>query len=117
MLEYFVHLDADDPPRDLVLATAEVPDDVLPEHIEVKDLPSNWRESPAPPSLTHFGDEFVKRAEHVALIVPSALAPRENNWLLNPAHADFRRIVVETVEPLNYDPRMFDRKLRSRKHK
>jgi RES domain-containing protein len=117
MLEYFVHMDADDPPPDLVLATAEVPDDVLPEHIEVKDLLSNWRENPAPPSLTRFGDEFVSSAQHVALTVPSALAPRENNWLLNPTHADFRKIAVEAVEPLNYDPRIFDRKLRSRKHK
>ena len=28
MLEYFVHLDADDPPPDLVLAVADVPDDL-----------------------------------------------------------------------------------------
>jgi hypothetical protein len=28
MLEYFVHLDRDDLPNDLVLATAEVPDDL-----------------------------------------------------------------------------------------
>jgi RES domain-containing protein len=117
MLEYFVHMDADDPPPDLVLATAEVSDDVLPERIAGGDLPSNWRENPAPPSLTRFGAEFVSSAQHVALIVPSALAPRENNWLLNPAHADFQKIVVQTVEPLNYDPRMFDRKLRTRKHK
>jgi len=28
MLEYFIHLDVDDPPGDLVLAVAEVPDDI-----------------------------------------------------------------------------------------
>ena len=28
MLEYFVHLDANDPPADLVVVSAEVPDDV-----------------------------------------------------------------------------------------
>ena len=117
MLEYFVHIDADDPPPDLVLATAEVPDDVRPEHVAVGDLPSDWRENPAPRSLTRFGDEFVSGAQHVALVVPSAQAPRENNWVLNPAHADFRKIAVKTVEPLNYDERMFKRALRSRKHK
>jgi RES domain-containing protein len=47
MLEYFVHLDADDPPPDLVLATAEVPDEIRRESIDESKLPSNWRETPA----------------------------------------------------------------------
>ena len=34
MLEYFVHLDKDDPPTDLVLAVAEVPEDVTRESCE-----------------------------------------------------------------------------------
>jgi RES domain-containing protein len=117
MLEYFVHLDASDPPPDLVLAVADLPDDVAFERVRIGDLPSNWRGSPAPPSLVRFGDEFVTRGEKVALAVPSALAPGESNWLVNPSHAGFRRIMFREVEPLAYDPRMFDRKLRSRKHK
>ena len=34
MLEYFVHLDKDDPPTDLVLAVAEIPEDVTGERVE-----------------------------------------------------------------------------------
>jgi len=107
MLEYFVHLDANDPPDDLVLVTAEVPDDLSRLQIEAHDLPGNWRETPAPPELAGFGDDFAQRAAMAVMIVPSALAPRENNWLLNPQHADFRRILVQNPEPLRYDPRMF----------
>ncbi len=59
MLEYFVHLDKDDPPTDLVLAVAEVPEDVPKESVKVNDLPAKWREGAAPPELTRFGDEFV----------------------------------------------------------
>jgi hypothetical protein len=44
------------------------------------------------------------------------LAPNENNWLINPAHSDYKRIVVREVEPLNYDPRMF-RKQRSHRRR
>jgi RES domain-containing protein len=40
-------------------------------------------------------------------LVPSVLAPRENNCLLNPAHPDYKKIAVRGLEPLNYDPRMF----------
>jgi RES domain-containing protein len=107
MLEYFVHLEADDAPPDLVLAIAEIPDDLPEKRVEADKLPSRWRRFPAPPELARFGDEFVQKSERCVLIVPSALAPHENNWLLNPQHAGFRRIVISGLEPLSYDPRMF----------
>ena len=117
MLEYSVHLDADDPPPDLVLAVADVPEDLKRETIAMSKLPSHWRDTPAPDELVHYGDNFVERAEHGLLLVPSALAPSENNWLLNPQHPDFRKIIVRETQPLNYDSRLFHRERRSRKRK
>lgn len=114
MLEYFVHLDSDNAPADLVLVTAEIPDDLSRERIVAQELPSVWRKSPAPVELALIGDEFVQRAKQCILIAPSALAPNENNWLLNPQHTSFRRIVLSQLEPLSYDPRMFGR-LRGRR--
>lgn len=115
MLEYFVHLNADDAPPDLVLVTAEVPKDLAKQHVDADQLPSPWRRSPAPSELARIGDEFVQTAGRCILIVPSALAPSENNWLLNPQHADFQRVVVSKVEPLSYDPRMFSTPRRTRR--
>jgi RES domain-containing protein len=116
MLEYFVHLDVDDPPGDLVLAVAEVPDDLARERVETSNLPANWRESAAPPELARLGDEFAQRGEKCLLLVPSVLAPNENNWLINPAHTEYKRIVVLEVEPLSYDPRMFRKQRSHRRH-
>jgi RES domain-containing protein len=107
MLEYFVHLDKDDPPGDLVLAIAEIPDDLNREQLEVNDLSVNWREAAPPPELARFGDEFAQNGEHCLLLVPSVLVPNENNYLINPAHPDYKRIVVRELEPLSYDSRMF----------
>jgi len=107
MLEYFVHLDKDDPPTDLVLAVAEVPEDVPKESVQMNDLPANWRAGSAPPELTRFGDEFVSAGTSC---VPSVLAPHENNCLINPAHPEFGRIVVRELEPLNFDERMFEKR-------
>lgn len=115
MLEYFVHLDSEDAPSDLVLATAEVPDAVGVERAIVDALPLGWRDSPAPPSLSEIGNSFVKRAEHLALVVPSAIAPNEFNWLINPAHGDFQKVVIRATEPLQYDARMFHPRGRARK--
>lgn len=117
MLEYFVHLDSDNAPADLVLVSAEIPDDLSRERIAAQELPSFWRKSPAPVELARIGDEFAQRAKQCILIVPSALAPNENNWLLNPQHPGFRRIVLSELEPLRYDPRMFERQRGRRRSK
>lgn len=114
MLEYFVHLDKDDPPDDLVLAVAEIPDTVSRQRLNLVDLPQNWRDPAAPASLSPFGDEFAQAGERCLLIVPSVLSPRENNYLVNPAHPDFKKIILRKAEPLKYDMRMFSKQPRRR---
>ena len=116
MLEYFVHVDPEDPPDDLVLASADMPDRISRKRVPAGELPSNWRETPAPPLLAQIGDEFVAKAASCLLVVPSALAGSENNWLINPQHPDFKQIVLRPVEPLRYDARMFSPRRRRRKH-
>ena len=115
MLEYFVHLDQDDSPSDLVLAAADVPEELIAERVAVNDLPANWREYPAPAQLTRWGDEFVQTGKRSVLLVPSVLAPGENNCLINPAHSGFAKIIVRDVEPLTYDPRMFGKPRRPKR--
>ncbi len=106
MIEYLVHIDPDRPPKDLMLAKAEIPDEVSRTQYRVEDLPQGWRTYPAPAFLADLGANFVKKAEAAVLIVPSALATTENNWLLNPAHPDFRLIKTLEAEPFQYDPRL-----------
>lgn len=107
MVEYFVHIDADDLPKDLVLVTAEIPDGVSRTSISAKQLPANWRQSPAPAELAQIGDGFVREGSAAILIVPSALAPAESNWLINPQHPEFSRVRVLPPESFRYDPRFF----------
>src|SRR5260370_42066554 len=71
------------------------------------NLPLLGREAPAPAELIRYGDEFVERAECVLLVIPSALAPSENNWLINPQHPDFQRITLLVTRALIYDPGLF----------
>ena len=115
MLEYFVHLTPDDSPPDLILAVAEIPDEVSRTEIRLEQLPARWRQTPALPELAMIGDEFIQRAEHAVLLVPSALSPSERNWLLNPAHPDFKKVGVRPNEPLHYDTRLLPGEHRGRK--
>jgi len=107
MIEYFIHIDPDDPPKTLVAVTAEVPDSVSRTSIAPKRLPENWRQSPSPPELAEIGDRFVRDRRAAILIVPSALAPAESNWLINPRHPEFSRIRLHSVEAFEYDSRFF----------
>ncbi len=107
MIEYFVHLDRDDPPPDLVVAAADVPDDVSRVSVRPGGLPAAWRQTPAPAELAAIGDRFARRRREAILVVPSALAPDETNWLLNPEHPDFRRVRIHPPEPFAYDARFF----------
>lgn len=107
LLEYFVHLDFEDPPDDLVLAVAEIPDDLPRERIDAGRLPRNWRNPVAPAALARIGNGFAQGGEYCILLVPSVLAPDEYNYLINPGHEDFKRVAVLRSEPLSYDTRMF----------
>jgi RES domain-containing protein len=106
MLEYYVHLEPEDLPKDLVFASADVPEDVSRATVAVRDLSRRRRQSPAPAELRTVGDTFVAEGRTAILIVPSVVVPDETNWLLNPAHSDFKRIAIRTVDSFDYDRRM-----------
>jgi RES domain-containing protein len=107
IIEYFMHIDPDDPPKDLVAVTAEVPDSISRISIPARQLPVDWRQSPSPPELAEIGDRFVRDRRAALLVVPSALAPAESNWLINPQHPEFARIRLRSAEPFEYDSRFF----------
>ena len=106
-LELFVHLNRDDRPPDLVSAAAEIPDDVTTTRIEPKDLPGDWRKYPAPSELQEIGRSWIHEGKSAVLRVPSVVVPDEYNYLINPSHPHFRRIVIHPVEPFAFDERMF----------
>jgi RES domain-containing protein len=115
MLEYLVHIDADNAPSDLVLVTANIPHALATSQILAAQLPEGWRVSPVSPELATFGDEFVRKADRCILVVPSVLAPHENNLLLNPRHPEFRKVTISSIELLQYDPRTFAPRRRTRR--
>ena len=104
-LELLVHADAPLLPDDLVAIEADVPEAVRVDTIDPGKLPRGWRRHPPPEALAHFGGDWANRLETAVLSVPSALVPREKNFLLNPAHGDFRKIRVGKPEPFDLDPR------------
>ncbi|MGH2620874.1 MAG: RES family NAD+ phosphorylase, partial [Anaerolineales bacterium] len=109
-LEYFVNLDTDLTPDDLVSIAAEVPDQLPVHRVAVADLPDDWQSFPAPAALQELGTTWASQAATAVLAIPSAVIPQEWNYLLNPAHPDFRRIRIHKPQAFFLDPRLWKRK-------
>lgn len=94
--------------RDLggtLLVEAEVPDN-LPWDDLLADPPPGWQALGSPEAASA-GGAWAAAGRTALLRVPSALVPREANWVVNPAHPDAARIRVGAPEPLAWDPRLF----------
>lgn len=105
MLEMLVHLGASELLREYVLFEATF-DETFMSSIEPDDLPSSWRDYPAPVAIQQIGDSWIAQAASVVLRVPSVVVPTEWNYLLNPAHPEFRAITFGPAQPLKFDPRL-----------
>jgi RES domain-containing protein len=104
-LEFFVNLEPNEAPDDLLLAEARIPDEMV-ETLDLSSLPARWRE---PNNLVcrDLGSKWAASARSAALKVPSAVVEEDWNLLLNPTHPDFNRIQLKTPKPFRYDERMF----------
>ena len=60
--------------------------------IQAADLPAHWRSFPAPDVLKKLGDNFIHDGTYLAIKLPSAIMPEEQNYLINPAHKEFEKI-------------------------
>ena len=105
MLEMLVHLDADQILRRYVLFDVTF-DESLVTTLDSPRLPRSWQKSPPPPAIQQIGGLWIERARSAVLRVPSAIVPAEWNYLLNPAHPDFRRIRIGPKQPIQFDPRL-----------
>lgn len=74
--------------------------------LDAAELPPDWRAEPVPASTQALGDAWARAGNAVVLQVPSAVVPAEANYLFNPAHPDFSKLVLGPAEPFAFDPRL-----------
>ena len=103
VIENLVHMSRQDFPTGYVCIAAILPDGInitleqdLRQRADLRDLGS--------PSL---GDWWIEASESAVLEVASVIVPNEHNYLLNPAHPDFAKIVTDPPALFHFDPRLF----------
>jgi RES domain-containing protein len=78
----------------------------LSQSITIEDLSDTWKADPIPQSLKNMGDRWIYNQESVILKVPSVIIPVEYNYLINPSHPDFEKVVIHSPQKFAFDPRL-----------
>lgn len=107
MAEVAVHFGVGGVPRDYVMVTIYMPPDISITKITEASLPADWNVFPYYAATHLVGDRFVASNKYCALQVPSAVTKGDYNILINPRHADFRKIKIVEIEDFPFDRRIF----------
>jgi RES domain-containing protein len=105
VLEVLVHVKDTNLLSSYSLVSGSIPDGLVKD-VDRSLLPKEWRSSPVPATVQAVGDDWIRSASSLALRVPSVLVPSGSNLLINPAHPDFARVTVESIEPYRFDSRL-----------
>lgn len=101
-----VMANADEIGSDYVITTIEIPDETEITRIGVDDLPVGWDAGEAVSATRDIGTQWACNLSAPVLQVPSAVVPREFNFILNPAHSKFSGFHFSLPEPFYFDDRL-----------
>lgn len=105
VLEYAANVSLEEMPSSLSITIYTLPDKSWKE-FQVEELPDNWRQVPAPEATKEWGSHHLQEANYLALKIPSVIIPSEFNFILNPLHADFKKIKIKEVHSFSFDRRI-----------
>jgi RES domain-containing protein len=92
--------------RASVLGRAIIPDEVPIDVVTLAELPRNWSAPDPPSKLRDIGQRWLERGPSAILRVPSAVVVEEWNYLLNPQHADFKKLALGKPKRYQFDRRL-----------
>ena len=96
MLETLIHFELapGEAPVNFRLLEVECPDDLRVMSWTASQLAGSWREDPS--AIRRLGTEWIESRSSALLKVPSAIAPKSHNFLLNPRHDDASSVTIKS---------------------
>jgi len=73
---------------------------------ELIKLNADWHKVINYPITQNVGSTWLQNQDTAVLKVPSAIIELEYNYLFNPAHPDFQKIKISTVNKFTFDSRL-----------
>lgn len=74
--------------------------------VEPDMLPEDWRAVPWPVSTQEIGTFWYEEEASLLLEVPSAVVPRQKNYLINVRHPHFNELEIQGPEAFEIDTRL-----------
>lgn len=84
-----------------------VPKGISLKEIRVSTLSRGWNGFPEARECREIGNAWLEQGRACVLKVPSVVVREEYNYLLNPAHPEFKRIRFGKPQKMNFDPRLY----------
>lgn len=106
-LEKFVHLGPEALEMKFVYFKITVPAGLAVKALSRASLPADWGAVPVPRTAMNVGSAWAKAGVTAVLRVPSTVIPVESDYLINPAHPDFRKLKIAKPSLFCFDPRMW----------
>ncbi len=101
MLEMLVHLEVETVPPPFQLLKVRAPEDLAHDEWPKRRDPRDLAATRA------WGDGWLETGATPLARVPSIVAPRGANWLLNPGHKDAAKVRIEGSSRWPWDKRLF----------
>ena len=105
-LENVVHRSGEGLSKNFRVMTIEIPRELVIDAVRLEELSDNWGDFDQQYVTRQKGDLWVKSQKSPVLKVPSVIIPEESNYLINPAHREFDKIQVKSVDPFLFDQRL-----------
>jgi RES domain-containing protein len=105
-LEVFAHLQRAHRAIRWAAFRVKIPEDTITA-LARDHLPRHWRREPPGAVTQRLGAAWLAAGQSAVLRVPSAIVPADSNYLINPLHPDFEKLVIGPAEPFHFDPRLW----------
>ena len=97
--------------KEFALFQVKIPSELSMVTLAVRDLPKHWDASPPQAETRKIGDDFISARRALMLRVPSVHLPlaayeHDCNFLVNPEHPDFIKLIIGKPIEFYFDQRL-----------
>lgn len=107
MAEVAVHLPYGILPMNYCMISIEIPAKCSTLSYSIDELADGWNQFPYIDETQQMGREFLLQGKALVLKVPSAVVEGDHNYIINPEHAEFKKVRVTEVRDFSFDARLF----------
>lgn len=105
-LENVVHRNPNGLQKNFKVIQIFIPDDIISQEKEETNLIPSWKEFDNMSDTQSLSDQWISQTKSVILKVQSVIVSGDPNYLLNPGHSDYKKIILLKTDPFEVNDRI-----------